>query len=140
MAFGSFDNKAKDIEKQNEEYNRLNCIAHNCPNRWSVDAGNGRLCSAHAWADPMDWGRISSYESSKALMATGKAGFEPLEPLSEEEKRYILGEFKKALQAMNKDPRGWAHRLREREASGDTLSLVQRKMWRDALGVEYDFA
>lgn len=140
MALGNFDSKAKDIEKQNEEYNRLNCIAHNCPNRWSVDAGNGRLCSAHAWADPMDWGKITSYENSKVMMATSKSAPEPVEPMSEEEKRFILGEFKKALQAMNKDPKAWAHKLRQREADGDSLSLIQRKMWREALGVEHDFA
>lgn len=133
-------NRVHQIEKENEEYNRLDCIAHNCPNRWSVDAGNGRLCSAHAWADPMDWGRISSYESSKSLMGGKKDDFDPMEPLSDGEKRYILGEFKKALQTMNKDLKGWAHRLREREANGDALSLVQRKIWRDALGVEHDFA
>lgn len=129
-------NREHQIEKENEEYNRLNCIAHNCPNRWSVDAGNGRLCSAHAWADPMDWGKITVYENSKAMMASKKANFEAIEPLSEGEKGFILGEFKKALQTMNKDPKAWAHKLREREANGDSLSLIQRKMWREALGVQ----
>lgn len=127
---------AENIEKQNEEYNRLNCVAHNCSNRWSVDAGNGRLCGAHAWADPMDWGRITSLENSKALMAASSASYEPVEPLSEGEKQYILGEFKKALQAMNRDPKAWAHRLRERELNGEDLSNYQRKTWREALGVD----
>jgi hypothetical protein len=140
MALQSFDNRAKDIEKSNEEYNRLNCIAHNCQSPWSVDAGNGRLCGAHAWADPMDWGRITAHENSKRLIGTSKASFEPVEPFSHEEKVFVLGEFKKALQAMNSDPKSWAKRLRERELNGDILSLHQRKMWRDALGVGHDFA
>jgi hypothetical protein len=37
----------------------LLCIAGGCPNLWSVDAGNGRLCSAHAWADPHHWPQIT---------------------------------------------------------------------------------
>lgn len=138
MALGSFDNKAKEIERQNEEYNRLNCAAYNCPNRWSVDAGNGRLCGAHAWADPMDWGRITAHENSKAIMGASKAAPEVVEPFSQAEKVYVLNEFKKALQAMNRDPKAWAHRLRDREYAGDELSNYQRKMWRQALGVEHD--
>jgi hypothetical protein len=30
--------------------------------------------------------------------------------------------------------KGWAYRLRDREAAGDPLSLIQRESWRDALG------
>lgn len=30
-------------------------------------------------------------------------------------------------------PKGWAYRLRDREAQGDKLSPVQRKFWREAL-------
>lgn len=33
-------------------------------------------------------------------------------------------------------PKGWAYRLRDREASGDELSHVQRKYWREALESE----
>ncbi len=138
MALGSFDNKAKEIERQNEEYNLLNCAAYNCPNRWSVDAGNGRLCSAHAWSDPMDWGRISAHENSKTIMGAGKAAPEAVEPFSQAEKVYVLNECNNALQSMNRDPKAWAHRLREREYAGENLSNYQRKMWRQAMGVEHD--
>ena len=37
----------------------LMCAAHGCPNRWTVDAGHGRLCSAHAWAEPESWPDIT---------------------------------------------------------------------------------
>lgn len=33
-------------------------------------------------------------------------------------------------------PRAWAHALKRREESGERLSPVQRKAWRDALGPE----
>lgn len=33
-------------------------------------------------------------------------------------------------------PKGWAYRLRDREAAGDKLSPVQRRFWREALGHE----
>ena len=45
-------------ENQNEE-SRLMCSAHGCPNRWSVSMGRP-LCSAHAWADPEDWGAVTA--------------------------------------------------------------------------------
>ena len=45
-------------ENQNEE-SRLMCSAHGCPNRWSVNMGRP-LCSAHAWADPEDWGAVTA--------------------------------------------------------------------------------
>ncbi|OWQ92015.1 hypothetical protein CDN99_06565 [Roseateles aquatilis] len=40
----------------------LMCRAVGCPLRWSVN-GEGRvhLCSAHAWADPKDWPRITQH-------------------------------------------------------------------------------
>jgi hypothetical protein len=34
------------------------------------------------------------------------------------------------------DPKAWAWRLRARELSGERLSLVQRRFWREALGVQ----
>jgi len=44
----------------------LRCIAHGCPNRWSVDFGQGKLCSAHAYASPPEWPWISSRERARA--------------------------------------------------------------------------
>ena len=45
-------------ESPNEE-SRLMCSAYGCPNRWSVSMGRP-LCSAHAWADPTDWGVVTA--------------------------------------------------------------------------------
>ncbi len=38
----------------------------------------------------------------------------------------------------DKDPKGWAKRLRERERAGESLSIVQRQFWREALKHEND--
>lgn len=35
-------------------------------------------------------------------------------------------------------PKAWAYRLRDREANGEKLGVMQRTMWRQALGVERD--
>jgi hypothetical protein len=44
----------------------------------------------------------------------------------------------KAMQALAKpadtDPKAWAHRLKERELSGETLSPYLRASWREAIG------
>jgi hypothetical protein len=34
-----------------------------------------------------------------------------------------------------KDPKAWAHRLRDREQAGELLSKVQREAWRSALKI-----
>jgi hypothetical protein len=51
----------------------LLCSAHGCPNRWSVDAGHGKACRAHAWAQPHDWPQITveqqDAETDRALRA-----------------------------------------------------------------------
>ena len=49
MTRSHFDS-SRDRQIANEDWSstQLMCIAHGCPNRWSVDAGNGRLCHWHA--------------------------------------------------------------------------------------------
>lgn len=47
--------------------------------------------------------------------------------------------FREAMQRLrhrqHHDPRDWARRLRDREAAGEHLSIVQSSAWRTALGV-----
>lgn len=40
----------------------LMCAASGCPNRWSVDGGGMRCCSAHAWAETREWPRITAQQ------------------------------------------------------------------------------
>lgn len=47
----------------------------------------------------------------------------------------VLREAHGALQAGRRHPRAWAVMLRDREAAGERLSALQRRMWRGALGL-----
>lgn len=40
----------------------------------------------------------------------------------------------KEVDAQYSGARGWAYRLRDREAAGDALGVMQRRCWREALG------
>lgn len=117
----------------------LDCIAAGCPNAWSVDAGNGRLCSAHAWAEPHRWPEITQQqqwaETDRARML-GEP-LQPAEPLSKDEKLSILERLRAAVRSWQqrgtKDPLRWARRLKAREEAGHRLTIAQRDMWRQAL-------
>lgn len=125
MGFGKFDKE----EPQVDPYGPLMCVARGCPNRWSVDAGNGRLCSRHAWSPSVEWPAIT------AAILNEPRHHEPqvVEKVSQEQKLEIL----RKLQGIfgNNDSRLWARALKEREESGEKLTQFQRQAWRDALGV-----
>ena len=59
----------------------LMCSASGCPNRWSVDAGNGRACGAHAFASLHLWPQITAEqqdaETERALQAQLRRPAEP---------------------------------------------------------------
>ena len=68
----------------------LMCHAHGCPNRWSVDAGKGRCCSAHAWADQNRWPEITQQqwdETERARLAGEDKPLRYVEPLTKRAKR-----------------------------------------------------
>lgn len=124
------------LENEIEAESKLMCQAHNCPNKWSVDAGQGRLCSAHAWADPMEWGAVTQRIHSAQFTKTTKYQ-EPMEPMTLEEKKYVLQQLAAAFKAP-KDYKAWAHNLKAREESGEDLTPLKRQMWRSALKVRDD--
>lgn len=41
------------------------------------------------------------------------------------------------VHSANRYGKAWAIRLRDREARGENLTIAQREMWRDALGIPY---
>ena len=114
-----------------EEISELQCTAFECPNRWSVDIGR-KLCSAHAWAEPHEWAKITQGLYSASISRI-KPYQEPIKPLTEQEKR-------EAIQRIHNlppvDPKKWAYKLKAREESGEHLSLVQKKAWREALKMQ----
>ena len=126
MGFGKFDKE----EPQVDAYGHLMCIAHNCPNRWSVDAGNGRLCSRHAWVDSSKWGQVT--RDMAAETSYGQSS-QDVRQYSQDEKLEILRKLEKV--GLPSDPRLWAKALQERENRGERLSSFQKSAWREALGV-----
>lgn len=49
----------------------------------------------------------------------------------------VIAKAKEALVSKS-HPKAWAHALRSREARGGKLTLAQRDMWREALGLDHD--
>jgi len=109
----------------------LMCGARGCPNRWSVDGGNGRLCSRHAWSQPKDWPSITESINRSPVEAIPQS-----RQISDEEKLSILRKLEQI--GASDDPKRWAKALKEREARGDRLSSFQRSAWREAIGERND--
>lgn len=128
--------KIKDIESENEAERALMCAAHNCPNRWSVDAGHGRLCSKHAWADPLDWGHITQQIHAGEFTKVRRHQ-DPPHRMTEQEKVATLLNLKDMIKKPI-DFKAWAHKLKERESNGEQLTRLQRSMYRRALGIRDD--
>lgn len=122
-----------------DDLQALFCQAQGCPYKWSVDAGNGRLCGEHAFAEPREWPVITEelqrryFERQFDEEAQAKAP--PATTLTWAQKREILDQLRETLSSETKDHRVWAKRLREREEAGETLSLTRRQAWREALRV-----
>lgn len=116
----------------------LNCAAIGCPNPWSVEAGGGRLCSAHAWIDRRDWPRATEAQNDAAIERARRRPepSRPAAPLTREQKSAILRGLLVTVATLGRpsDPKAWARSLRQREESGERLTKAQRDAWRDALG------
>lgn len=111
------------------------CSANGCPNRWTVNFGRP-LCSAHAGADPHQWGQVTQEqldaETARALVAAAPKAQATVKHWSVAEKRALLQRLRRVF-ADKPNPRAWAEALRDRERSGTWLTEAQRRMWRDAL-------
>ena len=111
----------------------LMCAARGCPNRWSVDAGNGRLCSRHAWKEPKDWPSITESINSAPVPTMSAA---ERRQISDEEKMAILRKVEQMFTHTNQ--KRWAYALKERESRGERLSSFQKSAWREAIGERND--
>jgi hypothetical protein len=110
------------------EHNDSLCSAHGCPNRWAVDTGS-RLCSAHAWAQPHEWPRITEAQYQKRKPIIDQT---PPKRMTQEEKVATLHALRNLVKNPP-DPKAWAHRLKAREQAGEHLTTIQREAWRTAL-------
>jgi len=116
----------------------LMCTANGCPNRWSVDAGNGRLCSAHAWVEQHHWPQVTQEqldaETDRALRAAARGPKQAPRRLSREEKVEILGRLREvANRIRGGDGTSWARSIVERSRSGVRVTPAALQMAQDAL-------
>lgn len=137
----AYSNNARDraIADESGYAAALMCCANGCPNRWTVDAGNGKCCSAHQWADRHAWPAVTQEqldaETDRAMRNAAPAAPEHRPRV---DVRKILQSLRTMLPAFGraKPSLQWALKLQERERSGERLTITQREMWRSALGVE----
>ena len=128
----------------------LMCRADYCPNRWSVDGGRGRCCSAHAWASTHRWPEITrEQQDAETERAWRQANPPPApEPMPQEARRAALQELRAALAGADKpNPKAWAHNLRRylREnggilPSGQSMTRTQCEACRHVLGRDGEVA
>lgn len=120
------------IENDMESERRLMCSANNCPQVWSVDGGNGRLCSAHAWASPKQWNRITDGLFTSVARKSQPVEATPSPPLTQAEKRAIAENLAVVLK-QPKNPKDWALKLKAKDDAGYKLSAIQKQFYREAL-------
>jgi len=118
------------IEDDHHAESRLMCVAHNCPNHWSVSISN--LCSAHAWAEPHKWPSITDAEITRVAMRSNPKPQTKAETYTEAQKRAAVQSLR-SLARTPDNPKKWAHTLKQRELEGENLTIIQRRFWREAL-------
>lgn len=115
----------------------LQCVASGCPNRWSVDAGRGRLCSAHAWVSSAQWPQVTQEqldaETERALQNAAPPAPGPVYR-DIPRLRHELARLADGMRQARTDPRAWARSLKDREQRGERLTDAQRAAWRRSLG------
>lgn len=128
--------QAQRAAKKVDDARELFCAANECPNKWSVDAGNGRLCGAHAFAEKSEWPRVTDGELRRwhdTQMARPVQGEAAAAHVSLEQKRATLTQLRDVLGEDKRDHRAWARKLKERDQAGEKLSAFQRACYKEAL-------
>lgn len=120
--------------EQQEQGASLMCEAHGCPNRWSIDQGNGRLCSWHDRAPASQWPAVTQ-EQLDAEGDRARSRYLPAPPVPRVDKRDVLQKLAEFSQRMRTSvpSRQWAYDMRERERAGVRLTQAQREMMHGAL-------
>lgn len=111
---------------------KLRCGATGCPNRWTVDAGAGRLCSVHAWADPKQWPSITREQNAREA-DRAMYGVTTRKPARLVSKAEALEKLETLRINDPKDPLDWARKLKARDEAGERLTPAQREMYQAAL-------
>ena len=134
-----FDRVANRDQKIAEDVNvdrALMCPAAGCPNRWSVSGERGRGCSAHYWANPRDWPRITQAileaETDRARYAAAGRP-EPSAELPYAVRKAAVAALHAFVDNRAADPRAWARELQRRHLAGERLSEVRVNAYRAVL-------
>lgn len=112
----------------------LMCGAHECPNRWSVEAdGHWHLCQHHAWEPAHRWPEITQQLLDDVVSrSTYQKPY--VEPVSEAQKRQTLKDLRAVLlDRPLVDHKAWAKRLQKAHEGGRRLSEYQISCYRTAL-------
>jgi hypothetical protein len=124
------------LEKKEESADDRMCRASGCPNRWSVSI-DGKLCQWHAFAEMIDWPRITreQIDNEAARIRKSVAPKQPQHQYTREEKKEILRKLPAAAKELKLETArlGWAYQLRARDEAGEALTPYQRTAWREAL-------
>ncbi len=113
------------------------CDAHGCPNRWAVDFGAGRLCSAHSRASFHLWPQVTQEqidaETDRAWRRSQHVEPAPVRSMSRADKAAAIASLRELASGPRGNPLAWARSLASRDAAGERLTIAQRAAYRDAL-------
>ena len=113
MSLSAIRKKTSEASGQ-EERNHLRCTAYGCPLSWSVESGDGRLCSYHAWEPSTRWPSIT-----------------------ESLKRDGAWDLQRKREVRWRDygvhPHAWAFRIRDRVQAGEHVAPIAVKMAEEVL-------
>jgi hypothetical protein len=110
------------------ERDPLLCAAKGCPNRWSVNMGNGALCSWHDRSPRHLWPQITQGELDAQTERARQVPSDP-EPnrLNAAEKLAILAKLREVATGRTVELHAWAKSLRSRKDAGEILTLAQKQ-------------
>mgnify|MGYP003521364124 FL=1 len=113
----------------------LMCAATGCPNRWSIDQGNGRLCSWHDRTPANHWPQVTQEQIDADADRVMRQYIASTTPVPRIDKLAVLAKLAEMAQRMRASmpSRQWAYDMRERERAGVRLDQAQREMMHGAL-------
>jgi len=117
----------------NNDLSESMCSENGCQNLWTIDNGS-KLCKFHAWSDIQTLSESENQNISKFTKNHQIFGARSSSRIPDESKMYL--ESIRSTCKTPKDPRQWAYSLKHREELGESLTRLQKLMWRSVLKVE----
>lgn len=116
----------------------LMCAAAGCPLPWSVSGERGKACSAHYWAPPHEWPRITqrildAIADRDRYAAAGRAASVPV---TSEMRKAAVAALHAYVDDRHGDPRAWARELQRRHEAGERLRPDKVQAYRGVLRLD----